>query len=100
MDHINKLDQLLRSSPRRGNLLAKHLRERTDALLPHLHEIALKMLKKDIDRWEELFVQYVAGSSTEPDRLEMKVILMHIQNVRRAFFEFKETTQGIIDAGE
>lgn len=85
---LENIGNLLERAPAHKKLLTDKLNKALEVfkfLEPHLHEVSLRLLEKDIDRWDKLFVQYLQGSSTEEDRLEMKCILSRIQDVRAAF---------------
>lgn len=85
---LGNIGNLLERAPAHKKLLTDKLNKALEVfkfLEPHLHEVSLRLLEKDIDRWDKLFVQYLQGNSTEEYRLEMKCILSRIQDVREAF---------------
>ena len=91
---ILELKKELDRAPAKGKLLAAKIaleREMFNDLSPHLHEVSMQLLQKDIDKWDTLFIQYLKGDSTESDRLEMKCVLSRIQNTREAFHNYQKS---------
>ena len=83
-----EINRLLHASPKKGELLVKELAKRYEVLDPYLHEVSLRLLKKDTERWEELFNNYLDGKDKELDRFEMKCILFRIEEARKAFSSY------------
>lgn len=96
MDHIRyeQVKGLLENAPIQGNIFRcmKRLISLIGKVEVVIHPLSEVLLKKDIDRWERLFVLWMEGNSTEEDRVEMKVIKNRIDELNKVIISYEKAS--------